>query len=261
MSTQQSYSTKEAAELLGVHRNTIRSMVQDGRLQAFKTKGDTGHLRFSKETIDRFIEEQDLSRVSPRLISETHFLYANKAYDVKRIEDVLDAEHDIMLFRHLLDMMAPSRVFGSQLQLADKEEYAELMRGKAHKWVVGGISTMDMSKANKMKSGLLANKLSIGLGSIDLGGYRKPLTATVVFHGEKADIVLDGTLQQHIPSLDKGIIMMEKDVAESFYIKFSDVSIDQYANELDADQSQLFKSILESVFDSEFDEENPEDTE
>lgn len=49
------YTATEVADLFGVHKNTVRNMMKDGRLHAIKTKPGTGHLRFNKEEVNALL--------------------------------------------------------------------------------------------------------------------------------------------------------------------------------------------------------------
>ena len=57
------YTATEVADLFGVHKNTVRNMLKDGRLHAVKTKAHTGHFRFNKEEVHEL-----LARTSPSTI-------------------------------------------------------------------------------------------------------------------------------------------------------------------------------------------------
>lgn len=251
MTIEHLYTTSEVADLLGVHRNTVRTMVKDGRLQAIKTKEGTGHLRFSKAAIDAYTEEHDLTRVSPKLIQQTHFLYAENDHDRDQMDAWLDDDEDIFYFDNLLSGLDPLHIFGSYLKMVSNDEYSTAMRGNTHKWIFGGLVDLFTNADNKSEMRRILSRMSVGLGSVDLGGYKKPMTATLIYHGKYKDLVLDGTLQQFIPELDKGIVVMERDVAESFYIKYRELDFDAYIAAVEGKESTVFNDMLKDVFESE----------
>lgn len=48
-------NTKEVSEILGIHPNTVRIMVMEGRIKSFKTKGNSGRYRYKEEDINEFL--------------------------------------------------------------------------------------------------------------------------------------------------------------------------------------------------------------
>ena len=54
--SKETYTTREAAELLGVSLRTVQLWVEKGTLSAWKTAG--GHRRISRESLDGLVTEQ-----------------------------------------------------------------------------------------------------------------------------------------------------------------------------------------------------------
>lgn len=226
--SEQMLNARQAAEKLGVHVNTIRTMSKDGRLPAYKTKENTGHLRFLQSDLDDYQNEHDLSRLSLTLLKDVHHYYAKKKLDRMKVEALVGGGHSAELFSHLLHVIDPTKIFGSYLDLMEDDDYAMALQKKEHAWVAAAYLTIpDDDKTEKIK-----NRLSVGTGDFSIGQYRKISTTVLLFQGDDKQVVLDGTLQQFLPELPKGIIMMEREVAETFYQSFQEIEVSQFAKEI-----------------------------
>lgn len=72
-------TTKQVADILGVHANTVRSMAIEGRIKSSKTKGASGRLRFRLEDINDFMKSDWKSVKTPPKLMEMRTILA--AYD------------------------------------------------------------------------------------------------------------------------------------------------------------------------------------
>ena len=61
--TQQVYTTREAAEILGVALRTVQLWAEDGILQAWKTPG--GHRRISRASVEELLRQRQLGVTEP----------------------------------------------------------------------------------------------------------------------------------------------------------------------------------------------------
>jgi excisionase family DNA binding protein len=52
------YTVPEVAELLGMHPETIRRALREGRLKGIKLGGRKSHYRIPAEALERFIREE-----------------------------------------------------------------------------------------------------------------------------------------------------------------------------------------------------------
>lgn len=48
------YNTKEAAKALGVHPNTLLSMIKAGTIEHYRTDG--GHIRITEDAVEKYQE-------------------------------------------------------------------------------------------------------------------------------------------------------------------------------------------------------------
>lgn len=92
MSDTRFYSTRTAAEMLGVSLRTVQLWVENGRLPAWKTDG--GHRRIPVEAVDRLVQDQRNSAS----------VEAAHAFRVLLVED---DEHLMQIYRMALETLSP----------------------------------------------------------------------------------------------------------------------------------------------------------
>jgi excisionase family DNA binding protein len=56
MEQQQFYTVRQAAKLLQISPVTMHRRITEGKITFFRTNGDTGDIRISREAIDAFIQ-------------------------------------------------------------------------------------------------------------------------------------------------------------------------------------------------------------
>lgn len=93
------YSTKTAAEMLGVSLRTVQLWVENGRLPAWKTDG--GHRRIPADAVDRMVADQR----SQTAATTTPAAPAARAFRVLLMED---DEHLLQIYRMALEALSPS---------------------------------------------------------------------------------------------------------------------------------------------------------
>ncbi|MGO4331260.1 response regulator [Cupriavidus sp. 2TAF22] len=92
------YSTRTAAEMLGVSLRTVQLWVENGRLPAWKTDG--GHRRIPADAVDRMVAEQrhQSAPASPAAAPPA------RPFRVLLVED---DEHLLQIYRMALDALDP----------------------------------------------------------------------------------------------------------------------------------------------------------
>lgn len=89
------YSTKTAAEMLGVSLRTVQLWVENGRLPAWKTDG--GHRRIPADAVDRMVADQRNQTAAPTAAAARPF----------RVLLVEDDEHLLQIYRMALETLSP----------------------------------------------------------------------------------------------------------------------------------------------------------
>lgn len=89
------YSTKTAAEMLGVSLRTVQLWVENGRLPAWKTDG--GHRRIPADAVDRMVADQRNQAAAPMATAARPF----------RVLLVEDDEHLLQIYRMALETLSP----------------------------------------------------------------------------------------------------------------------------------------------------------
>ncbi|MDW3681284.1 response regulator [Cupriavidus sp. CV2] len=93
------YSTKTAAELLGVSLRTVQLWVENGRLPAWKTDG--GHRRIPADSVDRMVADQRSQTAASTTAAAAP---AGRAFRVLLVED---DEHLLQIYRMALETLNP----------------------------------------------------------------------------------------------------------------------------------------------------------
>ncbi|AJG21642.1 response regulator [Cupriavidus basilensis] len=94
------YSTRTAAEMLGVSLRTVQLWVENGRLPAWKTDG--GHRRIPADSVDRMVADQRSQTAAPTTAAAAP---AGRAFRVLLVED---DEHLLQIYRMALETLNPS---------------------------------------------------------------------------------------------------------------------------------------------------------
>ncbi|MBB1633551.1 response regulator [Cupriavidus sp. UME77] len=94
------YSTRTAAEMLGVSLRTVQLWVENGRLPAWKTDG--GHRRIPADSVDRMVADQRSQTAAPATAAAAP---AGRAFRVLLVED---DEHLLQIYRMALEALNPS---------------------------------------------------------------------------------------------------------------------------------------------------------
>lgn len=254
--TQKRLTIAEAASRMGVHQNTVRTMIKNGKIAYTRTQGDTGNYRILESDVEAFMGTEDLTQVAPALILTKHLHRGQDQQDLDEWLPSLLAGSELGLFLHLLKAADPFVVFGSFLKHASEEQYSETLRGKANIWVHTAITNIMEIGIHKASISAIAQRLKIGIASVDLGGVQKPITTLLIFNGKNGSVVLDGTLQQFFAGLGPGLFLMDKEVAQNYYINLKELSLEEYAEATEDEHSVYFQEFMREVYESEFLEES-----
>lgn len=263
-----SYSTSEVADILGVHRNTISKLVKDGKLHPYRITEGTGRMRFTEEDIENFKSTQDLTQIQPNAIFKQYAKIINGWDSIPEpIFSILKDKFEKIEFMELLESANIERIFGQYLKNVSEEDYATALSLKSETWIGETFANLYDSLENNRKESpyyrslinyrSLISKLSIGIGSIDMGKLEKPYISMLIYHGSNSDIVISGTLQQYLSNTPKGLIVMEKSKAESFFINLRELTVNEYAKMCNNDtySNYLYKFMFE-VYKVEVDEDS-----
>ncbi|MDF3836655.1 response regulator [Cupriavidus basilensis] len=96
------YSTRTAAQRLGVSLRTVQLWVENGRLPAWKTDG--GHRRIPADAVDRMVAEQRNQSATAAPGAAAEKASAGRAFRVLLVED---DEHLLQIYRMALEALAP----------------------------------------------------------------------------------------------------------------------------------------------------------
>lgn len=213
-----SLTVKEVSELLSVHPNTVRTMAEDGRIAAFKTKGENGHWRFRKVDVDAFLDSKN-EVVPGGKFENIHFLLD----DIPA--ELLEGNEDIgSIWKYINRYYGIRSVFGSIAIHSDKESYYNLVRGKSFVWMgEGAANAMEaIEEQSDNRAKYIASELKYAFGIVSFKNIfqevvRSVIPLIVISSKDGETWIVDGTLQQCYPELPKGLAVMELNDANSFY--------------------------------------------
>lgn len=245
------YSTSEAARFLRVHPNTIRNMLQDGRLHAIKTRGKTGQYRFRETDLRAYLEAGG----SPTLWETA--APAAPVHDPEAVLTEAKKKADRLGEEALTFVIScgnPFRVFGSYLEEVPLETYSKQLAGKAAFWVQETLRQVqlryDASYFAILHSGTkenFLNDLQIGVAAMPGNAGEWVLTSVLVYTAQKKKMILDGTLQQFYPEMEKGVLLLPFEERERMYTGMELLSIPEFDRAVRDRQGIYFRAFLQKT--------------
>lgn len=242
-------TTKEAAKILGVHVNTIRTMIEDGRLKGTKT-GENGHWRFLKSDIEKFIQNTSEKDADSILNNAIYFLE-----DIP--EELNDKGYGCTLWNTVNKYFGIRTVFGSMAIHADMSKYIEIIEKKSFQWIGEGFCNfMDehnyLKMTGKKSQESIASKMIFSTNfQMAFGVVKFPsmfdtysystVSLLVVTDNNNKKWVVDGTLQQFYSNMKKGLVILPYAKAKEVYISLEVYNRAEFAELFgDADISEKF---------------------
>ncbi|MDE1548427.1 helix-turn-helix domain-containing protein [Jeotgalibaca caeni] len=222
------YSTKEAAHFLGVHTNTIRNMVRDGRLSFIKTKGSKGDYRFRKSDLIASLHQEQLP------------------LPVTKKEE--KAQMDGLSF--LASCGNPYLIFGSYLETRSSEDYSLAVKGKSAIWVQETLRQIRLqfpssSLSLSMNVEQWLETIQIGISGMRRADGRIVITSFLLYEDGSDRFIVDGTLQQFYPKLAPGIVTLTKNLAGQYYLKPEYISESVFQAAVKDPNNTYFKTYIQ----------------
>jgi len=217
-------TTKEVSRMLGVHINTVRAMAEDERLQGVKTKGEQGHWRFHLSDVENFMNSNASSGIDSILEEITYILDG--------IPPLLLGEgikSNANLWEFINKYYGIRNVFGSYAIHADMEKYREIINKKGFVWLgEGSANFIDALNQNPNNSKFHHDKFTNMDTEFAFGVVKSPsifgefsyslVPLLVVKDKQDKTWIIDGTLQQFYPNLEKGLAVLPLEKAKDLYI-------------------------------------------
>lgn len=236
---QKQYTVKEVAAVLGVHPNTIKNMIHDGRMRAFKTKGHAGHYRISQEALEEYLVGEGQQIFAP--------VEAADLPPTDRPPLGTVTERGLHFLQHV---GSQSRVFGSYLETLTPEERSQQLKGKAHIWVLETIRQAE----RRFPESLLTHDFDVFadyLATFHIGVAGKErmdggltLTCVLLYPTATGTVILDGTLQQFHPYLGGGLVTLNWQEQEQYYHGLTAVTYSAFQGAINDRNGHFFKSFL-----------------
>lgn len=244
-------STNEVARLLNIHPNTVRNMLQDGRLQAIKTRGRTGQYRFRESDIHAYLEAEGVPDLFEKKEKELPLQSVQGAMSsLRKQPDQLLQE----CLEYLGDCGNPFRVMGSYLEAATPETYSRQVTGKAAIWVEETLRQAELGFDQSPLSIYYPGKKEDFLKDIGVGVAAKRgskgewlLTSLLVYPQDKPAYLLDGTLQQFYPEMKKGVALLRWEERDNYYTGLEVISPSEFKAAVLDRNATYFQAFLLKV--------------
>ena len=227
-------STNEVAERLHIHPNTVRNMLRDGRLQAIKTRGRTGQYRFRQSDVDLFLESE----------GEVELFEPSFPVQVPTVEAVIEQVEPL---DYLSKYTNPFHIFGSYLEPLSPERYSKELTGKAAIWVEESLRQIQLHLSEYGFASEMMKQIGVGvsLKKDRLGKWF--ITCSLIFKDNDGIYILDGTLQQFHPELDKGLVLIDWADRDSYYIGFKAITQDSFHQAIRDSSGRAFKELVKDI--------------
>lgn len=217
-------TTKEVSSMLGVHINTIRTMTEDGRLKGVKTKGEQGHWRFHLSDVENFMNSNTSSGIDSILGEITYILD-----EIPPLLLDTGMKSNTNLWEYINKYYGIRSVFGSYAIHADMEKYRDIIDRKGFVWLgEGSANFMDTLNKQTNKSKFHNDKFANMDTEFAFGVVKSPsifgefsyslVPLLVVRDNQEKTWIIDGTLQQFYPNLEKGLAVLPLEKAKDLYI-------------------------------------------
>lgn len=239
MERERLYTTRQAAEFLGVHPNTIRNMIKDGRLLAIKTRGKSGDFRFRQSDLEEYIDQEGYTAWSAEQDPLLHVLPIS-AKDVSEIE-------------FLTQCGSPFLLFGTYLENLSGGEYSQALRGKAAIWVQETFRQVRLRFPSSTLSlhyssaEAFLKTVRVGVAGKEKADGSLVLTSTLLYPDDETGYILDGTIQQFHPELKKGVVRIRRKAADTFYKGMVFISEEEFSNAVNDRNSLFFQNFLKTL--------------
>lgn len=225
-------STNEVGEMLGIHPNTVRNMLKDGRLKAIKTRGGSGQYRFRESDVQAYLEDGAL--LAAPTVSETP--PQRKQTGVEFLEDCGN----------------PFYVFGSFLETQSAENYSKQLAGKAALWVEETLRQASLqfdsaALTDSREKVAFLTSLGVGIAAKKDQTGRWLLTSLLAYMDEQGTItLLDGTLQQFHPELEKGVVIIEWDEQKRYYTDLEIINQETFQDAING-KNTYFQEFIRKI--------------
>lgn len=237
--TEKLLSTKDAAIFLGVHPNTIRNMIKDGRLSSIKTRGKTGDYRFRITDLETYLENSG----NPSMTISDPESYLSPLEQKIQDQDEL---------QFIISCGNPYHIFGSYLETLDAATYSQALRGKSVIWVqetmrqirlhFGSSSLVEVSRIETLLS-----HIKIGISGMRRKDGKIVITSFLIYSYGEDTYILDGTLQQFHPQLKRGIVVLDYQVSTGYYWSIDQLSEVAFQAAVNDRNSAYFRNYLEKL--------------
>lgn len=245
------YTVKDVSEILNVHPNTIKNMISDGRLRAWKTRGNTGHYRFNETDVNDYLEREGLPGLAFKQEKPLPVAYGEE-------NETLDEEAiyiaTLQLFR---EVGSPLKVFGSYMETLTLEEYANQLKGRAHIWVLETIRQAELAFSDSVLAQVypdfayFIDQIKIGIAGKNRLDGGLTLTSVLLIPNGIQTRILDGTLQQFHSYLGPGLIELNWKERHSYYLGMQAISLEKFKTAILDRNGYFFQSFLRKIEEEE----------
>lgn len=228
-------TAKEAADRMGVHVNTVRAMVEDGRLNGYKTSGENGHWRIPWSEVEAFMNKRGEEKNPLDWKNSIHYISDDIPSALKE-----GTVGNAALWDFVNRYYGIRSVFGSTAVHSDMNTYRNLIERKGFIWIGEGVANyMDAYGKNKNSTSFSGDKFRNLDTQYGFGVVKSPsifdtvsyslVPLLVVKDKDEKTWVVDGTLQQFFPDMEKGLVVLPFEKAEQLYIGLKIYSKEEFA--------------------------------
>lgn len=202
-------------------------MADDGRLKGVKTKGEQGHWRFKLSDVEKFMHKQDNSEGT----TSSERILDSAIYILDTIPNQLLSGNEMnnRIWNHVNKYFGIRSVFGSYAIHSEMDTYREIINRKGFVWLgEGAANFMEDYNLNKNKSEFFIEKIINHDLKFAFGVVKYPslfqvdsyslVSLLVVKDKNNKEWVVDGTLQQFYPNLEKGLVVFPMEKAKELYL-------------------------------------------
>lgn len=244
-------STNEVARLLRIHPNTVRNMLQDGRLQAIKTRGKTGPYRFRETDVQAYLDGEGEPELFEQKKKDSPFYHSEGALEQIQkqssqfLQDTLD---------YLGECANPFHILGSYLETLPADQYSRHLAGKAAIWAEETLRQAELRFDHAPLAIFYPGTKDTFIKDIGVGIAAKKgkqgnwlLTSVLVYPAANPAYLLDGTLQQFHPEMEKGVILLRWEEKNLFYTGLEIISPAEFQAAVIDRNGTYFQAFLQKI--------------